>query len=665
MTAGPPANAVPRRTILGLAHAPPLALLVLAIACATTTPRPVSAPPRDELEDFLRASPAARAIGDAARAEGLLNEAESNLPDLEVVAQSLGIASVAQLAPRVTAVVAESPVLFAALDERRRGGRSGDTAHWVAVALLALDPGAPDESSLRAIEWQPDYLQDVLALRQLHQEGKLSEVAVGPIERQPEDYRVTLAPHIEPSQRPVFRARAATGYWPVFAGPGERAIIDTIALQRNETIAWDELRILVRRPGSARVLSPPKPPPSRFELGADGALTAAGSVPLEEDQELAVLVQLPGISTFVETSSGALLELTWDVGCCQFLERPDAEWWVRLSDGPAAGAWLLASADEFRAGHPALERLRAQPRPGMMPALSLGSLQRAGTLDLYGGARLSYWLRGTPGAPPLLVVHGGPGLGSQYLQRPLIDTLGASRLLVFYDQRGSGYSQGGDDPELLTLQRAAIDLDQIRRAAELERVDILAHSFGGLVAIRYALDYPEHVGRLLLVEPDPATRAAWETFRERTAARTTPQDAARLQEITSTPGWERNPGLVATAFALRMHAYVAAALPPDVHIDVPLNEITLPNFVTTPAVVRAGLGDWDLRDLLGRIAAPTLIIAGGDSVFPLSAMRELADGIPGARLAVIDDVGHFPFLEAPGAFATRASEFLRQATKAP
>ncbi|MGD8328956.1 MAG: alpha/beta fold hydrolase [Acidobacteriota bacterium] len=636
-----------------------LALLVLTVACATASPPAVTAPPRDGLEEFLRTSPDARAIGDAARAEGLLNEAESNLPDLETVAQSLGIESIAQLAPRVTEVVGESTVLFAALDERRRGGRTGDTAHWVAVALLALDPREPAESSLSAIEWQPDYLQDVLALRQLHREGKLSQVAVGPIERQPEDYRMTLAPRIEAAQRPVFRAREATGYWPVFAGAGERAIVGTVALQRDETVVWDELRVLVRRPGSARVLTAPEPAPTRFELGDDGALTAAGSTPLERDQELAVLVQLPGISTFVETSSGALLELPWGVGCCQFLERPDTEWWVRLSDGPATGAWLLASADEFRAGHPALEQLAQRQVPGLMPDLTIGSLQRAGRLDVFGGARLSYWLRGTPGAPALLVVHGGPGLGSQYLQQPLIDVLGDSRLLLFYDQRGSGYSQGGDDPGLLTLERAAIDLDQIRRAAGLERIDILAHSFGGLVAIRYALDYPQHVGRLLLVDPDPATRAEWETFRERTAARTTPEDAARIQEIAATPGWQDDPMLVGTVFALRMRAYVASPLPPEQRISVPFNEVTLPNFVTTPAIVRANLGDWDLRDLLGRIAAPTLIIAGGDSVFPLSAMQELAEGIPGARLEVIDDVGHFPFLEAPDEFATQASEFLR------
>ena len=55
-----------------------------------------------------------------------------------------------------------------------------------------------------------------------------------------------------------------------------------------------------------------------------------------------------------------------------------------------------------------------------------------------------------------------------------------------------------------------------------------------------------------------------------------------------------------------------------------------------------------------------MIVAGGDSVFPLSAMHYLAGTIPDARLEVVDGVGHFPFLEAPEAFAAAVREFLRR-----
>ena len=143
-----------------------------------------------------------------------------------------------------------------------------------------------------------------------------------------------------------------------------------------------------------------------------------------------------------------------------------------------------------------------------------------------------YWLEGSNAdARPLLVLHGGPGLGSRYLRAPLTATLGDHRVLVFYDQRGSGYSEGADAPDELTIDRFVADVDAVRAAAGVASIDILGHSFGGLLALHYALAHPDRVGHLVLVDPDPPSRPLWETYRQRLETRTAPEDAATMASI--------------------------------------------------------------------------------------------------------------------------------------
>lgn len=478
----------------------------LTAACAAAPAPPVTAPSRDRLEAFLQHSPAAAAIAEAARAEGLLATSAGNIADLEIVTASLGIARVDQLEGRLERVTDEAAALFAALDERRRGSRTGDVAHWVAVALLALDPTEPTgEPLLAGIDWQGDYLADVLELRRVHRRGELQQLAITPAERQPQPYATVVAPRVQPAHRPVIRARRQSGYWPVFDAPGSRTIAATIALQEDIVMAWDELRVLVRTPGEGRVIAAPEAPLARHRLADGGVLTPDGETTLQPGQQLGILAQIPGQATLALLASGAVVEIPWLQNCCQLLQRGDADWWVRLSEGSAAGTWLLASGDDFSLAWPALEAVarRARERASRQPAPRLGPLRRAGMVAVYGDARLSYWLRGTPDAAPLFVLHDATN-SSRLLQDPLTALLGDDFLLLFYDPRGTGYSEAGIDAALLGAARAAVDLDQMRRAAELERIDVLGHGRGASRALQYALDYPQHVGRLVLVDPVPA-----------------------------------------------------------------------------------------------------------------------------------------------------------------
>jgi proline iminopeptidase len=97
--------------------------------------------------------------------------------------------------------------------------------------------------------------------------------------------------------------------------------------------------------------------------------------------------------------------------------------------------------------------------------------------------------------PPCIYVHGGPGQGTQSFRHLRGDRLESTLTMIYVDQRGSGQSASAAD---YRLDRVVADLDEVRAALGLDRVYLLAHSFGGVLAVRYAERYPARVRGLVL-----------------------------------------------------------------------------------------------------------------------------------------------------------------------
>ena len=105
--------------------------------------------------------------------------------------------------------------------------------------------------------------------------------------------------------------------------------------------------------------------------------------------------------------------------------------------------------------------------------------------------------------PPLMMLHGGPGVDHSYLL-PWLSPLSCTHQLVLFDQRGCGRSERLDDPREYTLQNMVEDTEALRRALGLREVVVLGHSFGGLLAQAYALRYPESIAGLILAGTAPS-----------------------------------------------------------------------------------------------------------------------------------------------------------------
>jgi proline iminopeptidase len=261
------------------------------------------------------------------------------------------------------------------------------------------------------------------------------------------------------------------------------------------------------------------------------------------------------------------------------------------------------------------------------------------------------FVRRVGAGPPAVVLHGGPGADHAYL-RPGFDALAEGRELVYYDQRGGGRSPVGRDVPVGWTEQVA-DLEALREHWGLERMTVAGYSWGGLLALLYALDHPGRVERLALVSPAPTWRAAREPFEASFARRNLdPALQEERRQLRESGLRERDP----EAFQQRIFELSVA---PYFFDPSKARELT-PFRVTgrTQDEVWRSLGDYDLRPRLPELAGiPSLVLHGTEDPIPIDAAR-LAAELLGAEFHPVPRCGHVPYVEAFETFRTVVGGFL-------
>ena len=253
----------------------------------------------------------------------------------------------------------------------------------------------------------------------------------------------------------------------------------------------------------------------------------------------------------------------------------------------------------------------------------------------------------------IVAVHGGPGTDHR-LFRPELDRLGSFARLVYFDLPGHGRSPA---PRDFSLDAVAESLEEVRELAGAQRVTLLGSSYGGFVALAYALAHPARVARLVLVDT-----AASSGFREQSIAiareRANPAMLAAFErlwsdELADDDGFRRDWG---TLFPL----YFARATHEEVAAFASRTSYTL----ATRRAILPTMQRFDLRPRLGELRMPALVIVGAhDWITPPPQARELTAGLPDARLVVFEESGHYPFLEEPARFAAEVEAFFSATAK--
>ena len=242
---------------------------------------------------------------------------------------------------------------------------------------------------------------------------------------------------------------------------------------------------------------------------------------------------------------------------------------------------------------------------------------------------------------PMAIMHGGPGADHSTMLsfRPCADRF----QLVFYDHRCNGRSTGAEVTSM-TWENLTADADALRESLGFDKWAVLGHSFGGEVALEYALRYPKRLSHLLLLDTCGDARWAQEKAPSLLAQR------GYRPDVVETARWFLN-GEIAPREMLPSLVKLGPAYNPHTGLlQLPHMLISGLGAKLRPEALILWFGQavrgWTVMDRLGEIRVPTLVLAGCDDfLFPPEHQEELAAGIPNARLVIIERAGHNAHME--------------------
>jgi L-proline amide hydrolase len=271
--------------------------------------------------------------------------------------------------------------------------------------------------------------------------------------------------------------------------------------------------------------------------------------------------------------------------------------------------------------------------------------------------------------PPLLCLHGGPGAPSDYLE-PFEDLAARGRQVVFYDQLGCGRSgiEAPHDPAMWSVELFVEEVGAVRDALGLDRLHLLGQSWGGMLAMQYALTHPEGV-LSLIVESSPASMPQWvaEADRLRADLPADIQEALRTHEeagTTDDPAYEE-----AMMVFYRRHVCRLDPWPDYVQRTFAKLESNpeVYNVMNGPSEfhVIGKLKDWDITSRLGEIALPTLVMSGRyDEATPAIA-ETIHKGIDGSEWVLFEESSHMCHAEERDRCTAVVADFIDRIEAAP
>lgn len=266
---------------------------------------------------------------------------------------------------------------------------------------------------------------------------------------------------------------------------------------------------------------------------------------------------------------------------------------------------------------------------------------------------VSLFTRTVGNGPDVIVLHGGPGAHHDYLL-PQFDLLATGRRLRYYDQRGGGRSPVERDTAVGWREQVA-DLDALIAHWTAAPTTLLGYSWGGLLALLYAVHHPDRVGRLALVSPAAASARGRAEFERRFAERARdPRIAEERKRLAASGLRESDPE------THRQRVFRLAVTPyfrdPERAGDLTPFRVT----GRTQDEVWRSLGDYDLTAELERLRVPALVMHGRHDPIPLWSAEDTARRL-NAQLVVLDASGHVPYVEETARFVSELDHFLPRA----
>jgi proline iminopeptidase len=263
------------------------------------------------------------------------------------------------------------------------------------------------------------------------------------------------------------------------------------------------------------------------------------------------------------------------------------------------------------------------------------------------------------GEDVILCLNGGPGLPCDYLREAHSCLVDEGFRVVAFDQLGTGASSRPTDASLWTIERYVTEVEAVRSALGLGKVHLLGHSWGGWLAIEYALRHPEHLSTLIL-ESTVADIPHLTTELDRLRGALGSETVTMMQRHEAEGSFTHPEYMAAVTLLNYRHVCRLSEWPAPVSRSLddwnmgPYNAIQGPN----EFLYIGNLKDWNRVPDLHTISVPVLIVCGEhDELTPACAMR-MKHAIPQAELHVVPNGSHMSFYENPDDYYPALLNFL-------
>jgi proline iminopeptidase len=276
--------------------------------------------------------------------------------------------------------------------------------------------------------------------------------------------------------------------------------------------------------------------------------------------------------------------------------------------------------------------------------------------------KIWYRVVGSGDATPLLLLHGGPGVPSDYLDG--MKLLADDRPVIFYDQLGCGRSDRTNDTSLWSIDYFVTEIDTVRKALGLEKIHLYGHSWGTILGAEYMFRKPEGVQSLILASP-ALSIPRWVADAD-TLVATLPDSMQKtiaeceVEETFDTPAYQ-------AAVGEYYSRYLARKQPWSAHLDTAFANIGQGVYVymcgPNEFTISGTLKDYDCTDRLDEITVPTLLICGQFDEARPQTVAYYQSKIPNSQMVIIENAGHLTMHDQPEENAKAIRKFLQTVEK--
>lgn len=271
---------------------------------------------------------------------------------------------------------------------------------------------------------------------------------------------------------------------------------------------------------------------------------------------------------------------------------------------------------------------------------------------------------------PLMIIHGGPGATHDYFL-PYLLPLARNNRLIFIDERGSGKSERLEDVKMYTVENMVEDLEAVRKALDLGKINLLGHSYGGVLVQAYALKYQENLSHLILCSTFSSTSLMNEVF-VNIKENMTPELRERINKMESEGLFGHGLPYEQNRYSdeYKIAAWGEGYFPylyqnnPDPDYDPTAGGFSWALYremwgSNGEYVIDGNLVSVEYTDMLHTINVPTLITVGDNDECAPSLSELMHEKIPNSELVIYPHSGHMTFVDQPDMFIKSIEDFLK------